>query len=364
MESNKVAKGQIAKEEFATKKFLVTGITGFLGSTLAKLLLESNYQVRGTVRSKSNQRKMLPLKSLSNLKNLEVVEADLLLHDSWSKAVQGCNYVFHVASPFPSSYPKDESEVIEPAVSGTLSVLRAAYKHNIEHVVLTSSVAAVQSVGKSAKPHYSENDWTDLRNATPYYKSKAMAERAAWEYYRSLPRDRRFRLTTILPGLMFGPAMVTTDFTSGEIVRQLLTGMLFAVPKINYPVVDVRDVALAHLRAVELPEKTDGERFICCSESHLWFIDIANILKRNFAKYGYKVTTRKARYFQVRLVSLFHSKAHTLLPFWGLFQTYSNAKIKRVLGITFRNSEQAILSMVHSMIEKNIVPDLTRRTKL
>jgi len=361
MESNASLKSD---KELTTKKFLITGITGFLGSTLAKLLLEKNYQVRGTVRDKSNMRKMQPLKLLPNLKNLEFVEADLLNSRSWSNAIQGCHYVFHVASPFPSSYPKDESEIIQSAVEGTLSVLRESYKHGVEHVVVTSSIAAIQSIGKSAKSHYDENDWTDLKDATPYYKSKTMAERSAWKYYNSLPKDKRFKLTTILPGLMLGPVMVTTDFTSGEIIRQILIGTLFGIPKINYPIVDVRDVALAHLKAIELPEKSDGQRFICCSESHMWFSDIASILEKNFAKYGYKVTTRKVFYFQVKLVSLFHSKIHTILPFWGLYQTYNNKKIKSLLEINFRNPEQAILSMVHSMIEKNIVPDLIRYTKL
>jgi len=344
---------------------LITGITGFLGSHIAKLFLENDYFVRGTVRDLSNSKKLTPLKQLKNFNtNLQLFEADLLLPNSWFDAVKGCSYVIHVASPFPSINPKHENEIIEPAVSGTLSVLKACKFHNVKHVVLTSSVAAVQSIGKYAKKDYTEDDWTYLKNSTPYYKSKTMAEKAAWDYYESLPKENRFRLTTILPGLIFGPSLVTTDFTSGEIIRQLLTGEVFAIPKINYGIVDVRDVALAHMNAILLSEKTDGQRFICCSEEHLWFDEIAQVLKQEFNKFGYKVTTRKAKYYQAKLFSLFNAKTHTIIPFWGLYQRFSNEKIKKIMNMKFRPAKEAILEMAYSMIKNQYVPNYISRTKL
>lgn len=346
------------------KKFLVTGITGFLGSSMAKLLLENNYQVRGTVRSKSNAKKLHPLKCLPNSANLELVEANLLNEESWPAAINGCNYIMHIASPFPSKYPKTEEEIIRPAVNGTLNVLKAAYENKVEHVVLTSSIAAVQSIGKSAKKFYTEEDWADLSNATPYYKSKAMAEKAAWNYYYSLPKESRFKLTTILPGVILGPALVTTDFASGEIVKQLLTGSMIVIPKINYGIVDVRDVTLAHLRAVERGDKTDGERFICCTSSNLWFEEIADILRKEFGKYGYNVCKWKAKYYPMKLASIFSPQAKTLLPFWGLYQQYSNDKIKQVMEINFRSAEESIIDMAYSMIENKVVPDYIKKTKL
>jgi nucleoside-diphosphate-sugar epimerase len=346
------------------KRFLVTGATGFLGSAITKLLLERNFLVRGTVRNKSNQKKLLPLLTLPNNHNLELVEADLLDADCWTNAIKSCNYIMHVASPFPSAYPKTEEEVIRPAVEGTLNVLQAAYKNNIEHVVLTSSIATVQSIGKSAKEFYTEEDWTDLGTATPYYKSKTMAEKAAWEYYNSLPKSNRFRLTSILPGLIFGPALVTSDFTSGEVVKELLTGGAPVIPKINYGIVDVRDVSLAHLRAIECGEKSDGQRYICCSDANMWFEEIAEVLRKEFGKYGYRVPKWKMKHYQLKLISLFYSKGKTLLPFWGQYQRYSNEKIRRDLRISFRSAEDAIISMGYSMIENKVVPNLIKVPKL
>jgi len=347
-----------------SKRFLVTGGTGFLGSTITKFLLERNFLVRATVRNKSNQKKLLPLLSFSNNHNLELVEANLLDESCWLNTIKGCNYIMHVASPFPSAYPKTEEEVIRPAVEGTLNVLQAAYKNNVEHVVLTSSIAAVQSIGKSAKEFYTEEDWTDLKTATPYYKSKAIAERAAWEYYNNLPKDKRFRLTSILPGLIFGPALITNDFASGEVVKELLAGGVPLIPKINYGIVDVRDVSLAHLRAIEYGEKSDGQRYICCSDANMWFEEIAEVLRKEFGKYGYKVPKWKMKHYQLKLISPFYSKGKTLLPFWGKYQRYSNKKIRRDLGITFRSGEEAIISMAYSMIENKVVPNLIKVPKL
>eukprot|EP00826_Nyctotherus_ovalis_P004671 TRINITY_DN11028_c0_g4_i1.p1 TRINITY_DN11028_c0_g4~~TRINITY_DN11028_c0_g4_i1.p1 ORF type:complete len:386 (-),score=86.44 TRINITY_DN11028_c0_g4_i1:104-1261(-) len=347
----------------AAKKILVTGATGFLGSSITKLLLERNYLVRGTVRNKLDQKKLQPLLALPNSHNLEFAEANLLDAGCWPAAVEGCSYIMHVASPFPSTYPKTEAEVTLPAIQGTLNVLHAAYRHKVEHVVLTSSIASVQSIGKAAKEIYTEDDWTDLTTATPYYKSKAMAEKVAWDYYNSLPADR-FRLTCILPGLIFGPVLITSDFTSGEVVKRLLTGTMPLIPRINYGIVDVRDVTLAHLRAIECGKKSDGQRYICCSEANMWFEEIADVLRKEFGKYGYRVAKRKMKYYQLKLISPFYSKGKTLLPFWGQFQRYSNKKIQRDLGITFRSGEEAILAMAHSMIEKKVVPDLIKVTKL
>ncbi len=351
------------KQQHTPERVLVTGITGFLGSHVAKLLLEKHYLVRGSVRDKSNERKIRPLAVLPNQKNLELVEADLLQPDTWDQAVRGCDYVIHVASPFPTVDPKNEDEVIQPAVVGTMAVMKACARHKVKHVVLTSSIASVQSLGSSAKPVYTEEDWTDLDTVTPYYKSKAMAERAAWDFYNTLDKATRFRLTAILPGLIFGPALIATDFTSGEIVRQILTGELFAIPRLNLAVVDVRDVAFAHVAAIEKPG-TDGQRYICCSEDHFWFEDIAKILREEFGKYGYRVTRRKLKYYQAKLLSIFNSKAHSVVPFWNSYQEFSNTKIIRQFGMAFRPGREAVLAMAYSLIENHVVPDLVKRTKL
>ena len=344
-------------EPIIKDKVLVTGISGFLGSHVGRVLLEKGYTVRGTVRDLKNEKKLKPLKILPHQERLELVAADLLKPDSWDAAVAGCTMVAHVASPFPSAIPKDPNQIIRPAVEGTMAVLKACARHKeVRAVVITSSIAAVQSLGKNAKVDYTEADWADIATIPPYNQSKTLAEKAAWDFYNGLDKSTRFKLTTINPGLILGPAYVAGDFTSGEIIRQFLVGDAFALPRVNFGLVDVRDVAAAHVAALE-STKSDGQRYMCVSEDHLWLEDIAGILREEFGKYGYKVTSRKVRYCSVRFVAFFSSAAKALLPFIGKYAHFSNEKIKADLGINFISGKEAILKMAYSLIENGIVPN-------
>jgi len=303
------------KSVSAKGRVLVTGITGFIGMHVGKLLLEKGYTVRGTVRDKKNEKKMAPLKSLPHFESLELAEADLLKPESWDEAVKGCDYVMHVASPFPIRAPRDEQELIRPAVQGTTSVLKACFKHHVKHVVVTSSIASVMSGGASYKPEYTEADWADTNTIPAYNKSKTFAERAAWNYYHSLDPKERFKLTTILPGLVFGPAFVTTDFSSGDLIRQLMTGELPALPRMHCGMVDVRDVAAAHVAALDCPT-SDGQRYMCCADDHLWMTDISDLLVKEFGKYGYRISTRRLGYCCFKIIGLCERQVATIMPFW------------------------------------------------
>jgi dihydroflavonol-4-reductase len=163
----------------------ITGISGYVGSQVCLAFLkDGSFKVRGTVRSTTNQEKIAPLKEAFGeyFDQLELAEADLLNEESLFKAIEGSTYVVHTASPFPIANPKNEDVLIKPAVEGTLAVMRAALKNKVKRVVITSSVAAIYVASDKTKTDFSTADWTDLTRATPYEKSKTMAEKAAWEF--------------------------------------------------------------------------------------------------------------------------------------------------------------------------------------
>lgn len=185
---------------------LVTGASGYIAAHIVKQLLDKGYRVRGTVRSLKNPKKVDPLYKLSDKGKLELVEADLMNESSWLSSVKDCTYVIHTASPFPNSHPKDEMELINPAVNGTLFVFRACVQPDskVKRVVLTSSTAAVSGDVVKQGYNYSEKDWADVNNISAYAKSKTLAEKAAWDFLKereakSLPC---FELAVINPNFV------------------------------------------------------------------------------------------------------------------------------------------------------------------
>jgi nucleoside-diphosphate-sugar epimerase len=233
---------------------VITGISGFLGSYVCDTFLkDSSYQIRGTVRDTKNEKKIAPLKKAFGdlFENLELFEADLTNAESLERAVAGCDFVVHTASPVPDKgEPKDENIFIRPAVDGTLAILRAAHKHRVKRVVMTSSLSAVVMKNpENVKDCYDENDWSELEACSAYDKSKTLAEKAAWDFLFSLPEEERFELVAINPVFILGPALVPTD-SSPTAVKMLMLGKIPFVPKVMIVVVDVRECALAHLRAL------------------------------------------------------------------------------------------------------------------
>jgi dihydroflavonol-4-reductase len=176
----------------------------------------------------------------------------LLNEASIEKAIEGCAFVVHTASPFPGTAPKDENVLIKPAVEGTLAVMRAAHKHKVKRVVITSSVAAMM-VGNHDK-EINEEDWSVIAECKPYEKSKTMAEKAAWDFLEALPEHEKFELVIINPCFILGPNFAVGDFTSGDIIKKMMTGKFPGMPVIQFPIVDVRDCAIAHFKALTVPE--------------------------------------------------------------------------------------------------------------
>jgi dihydroflavonol-4-reductase len=202
-----------------------------------------------------------------------VVEADLLNAESLAKAIEAATFVVHTASPFVLRNPKTADELVRPAVDGTMAVVQACHASKVKRLVVTSSCAAVTDCAPEARPDvFTEENWSDpeqQRRNSYYSLSKTLAEKAAWDFVKSLPEKERFELVTINPSLVVGKPLHThAGFSSGEVITKLFTGA-FPVVRMQCPMVRVEDVAVAHLRAIKVPEAA-GERFILHNESR-WF---------------------------------------------------------------------------------------------
>lgn len=336
---------------------LVTGASGFIAMHTILELLRAGYRVRGTVRSEARAdqvRKVLG-RHTERDDRLELVLADLMSDDGWDAAVADCRFVLHVASPLPSKPPKDENELIVPARDGALRVLRAAVAAGVERVVMTSSVAAVvYGHERDGSRTYDENDWSILSDEVgAYEKSKTIAERAAWDYVESLPAESAIELCTINPGLVLGPVLDSDFSTSGEVVRKLLDREMPGCPDVGWAVVDVRDVAAAHLAAMTTPEAA-GQRFVVSIE-HASMLDIATILADAFGDRGYKVPTRKVPGWLLKVVSLWDKTAKLAVQELGKRQDLSNERARKVLGWQPRPLETMVVDMGESMISEGVV---------
>ena len=337
---------------------LVTGATGYIAGHCIRELLAHGYRVRGTVRSLADPKKTEHLRRMAAELGgtVELVEADLTSDRGWREAVAGCTYVQHVASPFPAEVPKDENELIRPAVDGATRVLQAcADAGTVKRVVMTSSVAAVAfgHAGQSDKVR-TEADWSNADNCDPYPKSKTLAERAAWDLVGKLPSERRFELAVINPGFVLGPLLNADQGTSGELVRKLMAREMPACPEIGFAPVDVRDVASAHRLAMERPEAA-GNRYICAGE-HLWVQDLAKILAAEFNPRGYRIPTGKLPYWLMWIIARFDKAVNLALTFVGRKELVSAAKAQRELGWSMRPIKETIIDTGRTMIEQGIVP--------
>ena len=337
---------------------LVTGASGFIAGHCVRELLEHGYMVRGTVRSLKDPEKTAHLRALAARVGgtLDLVEADLGSDAGWKDAVAGCAYVQHVASPFPAAAPKDEMDLIRPAVDGTKRVLNAcAESGTVKRVVLTSSVAAVASGhAPGERKVRTEADWSDPDRSAPYPKSKTLAERAAWALVQTLPPGQRFELAVINPGFVLGPVLNADAGTSNEVIRKLLAREMPACPHIGFAPVDVRDIAIAHCLAMEQPGAA-GNRYICAGD-HLWIEDMAKVLAAEFNPKGYRVPTGRLPYWLMWIIARFDRTLRLALDYVDREEAVSCAKAQRELGWSLRPVKESIIDAGHSLIEHGIVP--------
>ncbi len=335
-----------------TGLIVVTGIGGFLGRHIAAQLLRAGYEVRGTLRSLKRASVVeVAIRSAEGAAagKLSFVETDLLSDKGWDTAFSGAAGVIHTASPFPSSLPKDENELIRPACEGTLRVLRAAKNIGIRRVVLTSSVAAI-AYGSGRAP-FTESDWTDVEGplATPYYKSKTLAERAAWDF----ARENDLELVVINPGMILGPILGKDSGTSVGIVKNLLKGRYPVMPDFRISVADVRDVAEAHVLALAVPEAA-GERFIAGGEV-LSMKDIAGVLRRDFPAYARRLPKFVLPTWLAGFAVRFDPGLKLIIRELGRDARVSNKKARRVLGWKPRPEAEAIRASAESLIAAGLV---------
>ncbi|WP_405207680.1 SDR family oxidoreductase [Aquimarina sp. LLG6339-5] len=338
------------------KKVLLTGITGFLGSHTAIQLLNKGYEVIGTLRSMDRAKEIKEVieKKTPNIDKLSFAEADLLDKDVWYDLVSEVQDVLHIASPFPRELPKNEDDLIIPAKSGTLHILKAASMHGLRRVVLTSSSGAI-IYGKdksNRKGVFDENNWTDVSNtndSTPYFRSKTIAEQAAWDFIRN--DTSGLELTTVCPGAILGPILEKDFGTSANIVIKAMDGSSPAIPKIGFDMVDVRSVADLHIRALETPEAA-GERFVG-SAGYMTFREVANILRENYP--NKKVPKFTLPDFAVRLFSNIDKTIKPILIDLGTERKVNNNKAIKLLDWKPIPVKDAILACAESAIELSLV---------
>ena len=334
---------------------LVTGGSGFLGGWCVAELLRRGHRVRTTVRDQSREpevRAMLAPEAEAG-DRLSVLEADLLEDAGWDEAVQGCDYILHVASPFPPEQPKDPDELIVPAREGTLRVLRAGLRAGAKRIVLTSSTAAVASSGEARdRDQFTEEDWTDPANPelTPYVRSKTIAELAAWDLVRE--SGDTDRLSVIAPSAILGPTLSDDRSYSLQVVERMLKGMP-GLPRLGFSFVDVRDVADLQLRAMTSPEAA-GERFLATGP-FLWLSEVAEILRDRLGPRAAKVPTRRVPNFVVRAMARLDPGLRSVVGDLGRRRAFSSEKARTKLGWSTRPIEDTFVDCAESLMRVGAV---------
>jgi dihydroflavonol-4-reductase len=336
---------------------LITGASGFVAQHTIIQSLQQGYKVRATLRNSAREAEVREIvaKHADVKDNLEFISADLMQDSNWTEAMRGCEYVLHVASPFPLFEPKHEDELIIPAVQGTLRVLRAAHNAKVKRVVIVSSVAAVYSGHNGENRTFDENDWSIIENNIgAYAKSKTLAERAAWDFINGAENIHKLEMVAINPPLILGPILDKQVHTSVELIRVFMRGEVPGVAKLKMGVVDVHDVAAALLLGMTTPEAA-GQRFTCSSAT-LWYKEIADILRKEYAPRGYKkIPYIQFPDFAVRFLALFDKKIGIVIRDLNWDYEISNEKAKRVLKWHPRSKEEAILAMAESLIELGLL---------
>ncbi|MFI6339267.1 NAD-dependent epimerase/dehydratase family protein [Streptomyces sp. NPDC050535] len=334
---------------------LVTGGTGFVAGWCIVELLEQGYDVRTTVRGASREEAVLTAVSsaVDPAGRLSFAVADLTSDEGWAEAVEGCEYVLHVASPLGADAPKDPDALIAPARDGALRVLRAATDAGVRRVVMTSACAAANPPLATPDSVSDETRWTDTDDPTltAYRKSKAVAEQAAWNHMRD--HEGPTTLATVLPGAVFGPLLDAANRGSVQVIERLLSGRMPGTPRIGFEVVDVRDLADIHVRAMTSPQAA-GQRFIAVGD-FLWMSEIAQELRGALGDAAGKVPTRKLPDFAVRLLARFDPGVRAVAPYLGRKHLHSADKARRTLSWQPRPAAETLADCARSLAAHQVV---------
>lgn len=344
---------------FGKETVLVTGGAGYIAQWCIIELLRQGYCVRATVRdsARGDDLRGIVEHALGDAQRLSLFNANLEEERGWPAAMEGCTYVLHLASPFPAATPADESELIRPAREGTLRVLRHAVAAGVRRVVLTSS-SATMAYAPGRPEWVDESLWTDAaaRDITPYTRSKTLAERAAWEFMRGA--GDATSLVTIAPNTVIGPVLDRRTSYSVDSIRRLLDGSAPALPSFGFSLVDVRDIADLHLRAMTHPEAA-GRRILGAG-TFLWYAEVAAILREHLGATGQgavakKIPRRTLPNPLVRLLALFDPSLKPILPELGVRQTYSAKLAQELLQWQARPVAQTIVECAESLLARKLV---------
>ena len=331
---------------------LVSGGSGYIAGYVIRQLVAEGWRVHTTIRNLAKEDGVRKLLAVDNSR-LAFFAADLVDDAGWAEAMAGCSHVAHVASPFPSHVVKDPDDLIVPAREGALRALRAAKAAGVRRFVMTSSIAAI-GYGRPKGVHtFTEADWTDpdAPGTSPYVKSKTIAERAARAWVEA--QGGGIEYCTVNPAAVLGPVWSSDFSTSIAAVKKLLDGSMPGSPDFGFGIVDVRDVADLHVRALTAPDMA-GERFIA-SGPFLKMIDIARILKEQLGAQASKVPARRLPDFLVRLSALFDPVVKQVVGELGTVRNLDASHAKSVLGWTPRPPEQSIVDTARSLIDLGIV---------
>ena len=290
---------------------------------------------------------------------LSFIAADLERDDGWRGAVAGCEYVLHVASPLPSKLPKNENELIAPAREGTLRLLRASRDAAVKRVVLTPSFAAIGYGQKPQQTPFNETNWTDPNSdITVYTKSKTLAERAAWDFMAK--EGGNLELSVINPVSVFGPVLGPDYSASILVVQRLMGRVIPGCPRIWFGIVDVRDVADLHIRAMTHPA-AKSERFLAVAGDFMSMLDIAELLKSRMGEYAKRIPTRELPNWLVRLGAFRDPAVRLILRELGKVKNGTSEKAKRTLGWAPRSREEAIIASAESLVRLGLLKRSARQ---
>ncbi len=339
------------------EQVLVTGGSGFIAMHCILQLLEAGHRVRTTVRSPQREAEVRATLAQAGARadaRLAFHAADLSHDAGWTDAARDCAFVLHVASPLSTTAPRHEDELVVPAREGALRVLRAARDAGARRVVLTSSFAAIGYGRPPMARPFTESDWTDPGHAglAAYPKSKTVAERAAWDFMAREGGD--MELCAVNPVVVFGPVLGADFSASIEIVRRMMDGALPAVPRLKIGVVDVRDVADLHLRAMTHPAAA-GERFLAVAGDFMSLRDIALALRARLGAAARRAPTRELPNWLTRLVGHVSPSVAQLVPELGKPKNASGEKASRLLGWAPRSREDAIAATAESLLRLGLL---------
>ena len=333
------------------EKVLVTGATGYIGLHCIHQLLNQGYAVNGSVRSPERKEEIFEALQKHNTptENLYLYTFNLTEDDGWDEGMEGCDYLLHVASPI-ALENHNEDFFVKPAVAGVKRAFKFAKKHNVKKVVLTSSVAAIFDTLEE-KTYYDETDWSDPENPSisHYSKSKTLSERAAWDFVKN--EGNPFELAVINPALVIGPSLSGDLGESNKAIAMVVTGKMPVAVPLQFGYVDVRDVANAHVLAMQ-NSNSNGERF-ALAEKDLWYKDVAKVLRDN----GFdKAPTFNVPVWLAKILANFSKELKITLPYLGRVRSVKNtSKAKDILGWNPRPAEQSIIDIAEQIKEMGLI---------